>query len=259
MSRFDWIVATVKTNWGNLTTHRGAFWSMAALMALQNLIYFALWAVLFSRISSLRGWGMREVAFLYGSGALGYGVLFTIFGGLNQLGSTVHSGMLDVFLARPRPVLLSVLLQRMRADSIGDIVASIVMLSVFVQPSLSELPLLLVVSLSSGFVYASFRLIMHTLSFWGLGIEASENGFIAFLIASTNPQKGFSNWGKFVLLTVFPAGYVGFLPVEILRSFSWPVLGLQLLGSLLIVLFSLALFNTGLKRYASGNQFLSLR
>jgi ABC-2 type transport system permease protein len=259
MQRFDWIGSILKVNWANMTSNKTAFWSMLLLMGVQNIIYFCLWAIVFSRISSLRGWGLSEVAFLYGSGAIGYGVLFSIFGGLNQISGTIQSGMMDIYLARPRPVLVSVLMHRMRADSLGDIVAGAVMILVFVRPPLSSIPLLIILSLTAGMVYASFRLIMHTLAFWNVGGETSENGFIAFLIASTNPQNGFSAWGKLILLTIFPAGYIALIPVHILKNFSWPLLGLQLLGSITVLLFSLFLFHAGLKRYTSGNKFLELR
>jgi len=259
MKTDHWILANIRLNWANATAHKGAFWSLAGLMCLQNLIYFMLWVALFSQISSLRGWQLNDVAFLYASGALGYGLMFSLFGGVNAMAHTIQSGSLDIYLARPRSVLLSALLQRMRADSLGDAAVGVVMLILFVQPPLHTLPLLFVLSFSAGLVYVAFRLIMHTLAFWGVGEEGAENGFISFIIASTNPQNGFGPWGKVVLLSVFPAGYVALLPVEIMRNFSWSLLAWQLVASLLIAAFAVVLFHIGLRRYASGNQVLSLR
>lgn len=259
MKNFDWIIATFRLNWRNVTADSKAFWSLAALMAAQNLIYFSLWAIIFSRISSLNGWGLSEVAFLYGSGAIGYGILFTVLGGLNQLSSLIHDGMLDVYLARPRPVLLSILMHRMRADSLGDILSGVLMIAIFTQPSLKDVPLMIALSLLAGIVYASFRLICHAAAFWGTGNETGENAFIAFLIASTNPQNGFGPWGKFILLTIFPAGYIGLLPVELLKTFDWRLFALEIAGSFAVMGFSFWLFHRGLKRYASGNKFLTLR
>ncbi len=255
----SWITATLRLNWRNLMANKKAFWIMATLMCLQNLIYFMLWFFFFQRISSLRGWGLADVAFLYASAAIGYGGILAVFGGLNQLASTIHSGNLDVYLARPRSVLLSVMMQRMRADSLGDVAVGIVMLTIFVQPHLSDVPLLVVLSASAGLVFVSFRLILHSLAFWGLGNEAVENSYMSFLIAATNPQKGFGVWGKVILLSVFPAGYVGLLPVEILKQFSWGFLGWQVGASLALCVLAIVLFHVGLKNYASGNRFLLLR
>lgn len=259
MNRNHWVLATIRLNWSNMTANKRAFWTMAALMCAQNLIYFSLWVMVFSRLSSLKGWGLTEVAYLYGAGALGYGAIFTVFGGLNQVASVIRNGTLDVFLARPRSPLLSVMLSRMRADSLGDVVVGLVMLTIFVRPSLHDLPLIAVLSLSAGVVYASVRLLIHSFAFWGLGEEAAESGYIAFLITATNPQKGFGTLGKILLLSVFPAGYIALLPVEILQSFSWANLAWQVGASLSIAAFAVLLFQLGLKRYSSGNKFLMLR
>jgi ABC-2 type transport system permease protein len=57
------------------------------------------------------------------------------------------------------------------------------------------------------------------------------------------------------MFTLIPAGIIGYIPVELLRNFSW--LNLVILVSSSIVFFALAfvVFRLGLKRYESGNQF----
>ena len=259
MKRFDWIVEILRLNWANITAHKGAFWSLTVMMCLQNLIYFMMWVFVFDRISDLHGWGLREMAFLYGAGAMGYGIFFTLFGGLNQIAYMIEDGSLDSHLARPRSTVWLALFSRMRADSIGDILCGLIMMVFFVRPDMGDVPLLIVLSLSAGLVYTAFRLICHALCFWGLGGDAGEQGFMAFLITTTNPQNGFGPWAKLALLTVFPAGYVSLLPVEILRDFSWGMLAWQLAASAGIFASSLWLFEHGLKRYRSGNRFLLLR
>lgn len=257
--RNHWITAILKLNWANMTNNRKAFGMLVMGMLFNNLIYFSVWAIFFSKISSLQGWGLREVAFLYSSGAFGYGLMFTLMGGLNKLGHTIQDGGLDIHLARPRSPLLLALLERMRADSLGDMICGVIMLSIFVQPALKDIPLILVLSLTAGLVFASVRLIAHTMSFWSSSGDAAENIFNSFLIAGTNPQKGFNPYLKLALLTVFPAGYIALLPVEILRHFRWEYFTLQVGGSLTITGFSLWLFYQGLKHYASGNKFIVLR
>ncbi len=259
MKNFAWVWAIIQINWRNMTAHKGVFWSLSLLMCLQNLLYFSLWGIVFSRIGDLRGWGLREVAFLFGSGAMGYGLVFSVLGGLNQLGHAIQDGELDLHLARPRPVLWLTLMSRMRADSLGDILTGLVMLCFIVQPPLSDLPLLAILSLSAGLVFGSVRLISHALAFWGVSGDTGENVFVSFLIAATNPLNGFSTSAKIALLTIFPAGYVGLLPVEILQNFRWDFLALQLGGSAVVFAFALWFFSKGLRRYTSGNRFLVLR
>ncbi len=253
-----WIVATLRLNWANLTANKGVFATMALLMALQNLLYFLLWVAFFARISSLKGWGLQEVTFLYAAGAIGFGIFFSVLGGCDQLSRTIQTGQLDLCLTRPRSVLLSALLLRMRADSLGDIVGGFVMLALF-GPSLTQLPLILALSVSMGMIYVAARLTIHSLAFWGLDDESPEKGFIAFLIAATNPQNGFSPWAKVVLLSVIPAGYIALLPVEILHHFSWSFLAWQFSASTTLLALAVLVFHLGLRRYESGNTSIGLR
>lgn len=259
MKRFEWMIAIIKVNWATMITHAKSFYALMLLMLFQNLIYFGLWVIMFQRISSLRGWQLNDVAFLFASGAMGYGIFFTLFGNLQKLGQTIQNGELDIFLARPRSTLMLALMKNMAPSAMGDILTGLVMLAFFVTPPPSVWPLMIVLSLSSGLIFVSFRLISHSLVFWGLSGEAGENGFSAFLITATNPQKGFTPLLKLVLLTIFPAGYIGLLPVEIIREFHWDFLALQLIASVIITLLAVGIFHQGLKRYTSGNKFLSLR
>lgn len=256
---WGWIFATLRINWKNMVTHKASFYTLMLLMLVQNLLYFSLWVIIFSKISSLNGWGLREVSFIFAAGAVGYGIFFTVFGGVNQLGQMIENGDLDTHLSRPRPVLLMTLLQRFRSDSLGDILTGIIMLAFFMRPPMETWGLIFVLSLTSGIAFFAFLLFCHTLVFWGNTMEASENLFISFLILATNPQNGFAPWIKFILLSVFPAGYIGLLPVEILRDFRWDYMLLQVIGTLLLLLFSIWLFHQGLKRYASGSRMTVLK
>lgn len=58
---------------------------------------------------------------------------------------------------------------------------------------------------------------------------------------------------KAILFTVLPAGFIAYLPVELLRQFRWPLLGAVVGFAALIVFVSRAVFYAGLRRYESGN------
>ena len=133
------------------------------------------------------------------------------------------------------------------------------MIIFFAHLPLEDIPLFCILSISAGLVCVGVRLICHSLAFWGTSGDAGENSFMAFQIVAINPQEGFSTVTKLFLLTLFPAGYVGLVPVEIFRHFRWDYLALQLIGSFAIFFFSLWLFKRGVKRYESGNGFIMLR
>jgi ABC-2 type transport system permease protein len=255
----NWISALLKLNAMNMTHNKKTFFIMIAALCLNSLIYFGLWVILFSKISSLRGWNLSDIAFLLGSSTIGLGTIFCIMGGSNSLARCIQSGQLDVHMARPRSILLLALMERMRADNLGDILSGIIMIATFSSLSWAQLPLIIVLSLTAGLVFFSFRLFVHSLAFWGASDGSAENGFIAFLISGTNPQKGLGVYMKLAFLTIFPAGYAGLLPVEIIHNFRWDYFALQIGGSLSLTAFSVWFFYYGLRRYSSGNNFVVLR
>jgi ABC-2 type transport system permease protein len=59
------------------------------------------------------------------------------------------------------------------------------------------------------------------------------------------------------MFTLIPAGIIGFLPVELVRSFSWIRLGILLASAFTFWGIAVEVFNIGLRRYESGNQFNS--
>lgn len=254
-----WFMMVLKTSWRNMVDNRRAFWFLMLGMCLQNLIYFSSWALIFKRVSSLNGWALPDVAFLTASTCFGYGLIFTLFGGIATLGECIENGELDIHLARPRSTLLLACSSRMNPNHIGDILTGLVALPLFMQLDMRSIALFIILALSSGMVFLAFRLFVHSLYFFGAGGETGENSFMSFIIAASNPQKGLSPFLKFAMLSIFPAGFVGLLPVEIMHGFRWDYMAYQLCGSVVWLAFSLWFFQHGLKRYSSGNKFLLLR
>src|SRR3954471_12855244 len=69
------------TSLASAMAQRGAFLMQAGLMALNNAIFFTFWIVLFSRVSTIRGYALGDVALLYGMVAAGVGLAVTVAGG----------------------------------------------------------------------------------------------------------------------------------------------------------------------------------
>ena len=73
---------------------------------LNNGIFFTFWIVLLSRVPSIRGYELGDVAVLYGIVAVGHGLAVFFAGGLEQLARAIDDGELDSLLAQPKPTLL---------------------------------------------------------------------------------------------------------------------------------------------------------
>lgn len=54
-------------------------------------------------------------------------------------------------------------------------------------------------------------------------------------------------------ITLIPAGFVSFVPLQLLHQFTWPLLGAMVGFTVLIVSIAVGMFKLGLRRYESGN------
>ncbi len=56
-----------------------------------------------------------------------------------------------------------------------------------------------------------------------------------------------------LLFTVVPAGFISFVPLQLLHQFMWPLFGGMVGFTLLFVAIAVGLFELGLRHYESGN------
>src|SRR6187399_1494800 len=71
---------------------RRAFTLQVLFMAVNNLVFFCFWWLLFQRVRSIRGFLLGDVAVLFGVTAMGFGLAVTLGGGLLRLGRLIDDG-----------------------------------------------------------------------------------------------------------------------------------------------------------------------
>jgi ABC-2 type transport system permease protein len=64
--------------------------------------------IMFASVDQLGGFGLREIALLYGATALGIGVADLVVGSVERIGFYVRTGRLDVMMTKPVPLLVQV-------------------------------------------------------------------------------------------------------------------------------------------------------
>ncbi len=93
-----------------------------------NGLDFVAILLMFSRIDTLGGYALPEIAFLYGLSALAFGFADLAIGSMDRLGTRVRDGTLDTLLVRPAPVLAQVAADRFALRRIGRITQGTVVL-----------------------------------------------------------------------------------------------------------------------------------
>jgi ABC-type Na+ transport system ATPase subunit NatA/ABC-type uncharacterized transport system permease subunit len=197
-----------------------------------------------------------DVAVLFGVSAGGYGLTAVFGGGVQDLARRIEGGDLDPMLTLPRSVLVQAVAARTRPDGWGDVATGMILVAMSGHlHGLAWLtaPLALVLA---GVVFTAAGVLLHSSAFWlgrvdGLARQATE-----FLTTfSVYPPSLFGWQLKLLLFTVLPAGFISYLPTELVRSFEPGTLALAVGGAAAYAVLAAWVFARGLRRYASGSRF----
>jgi ABC-2 type transport system permease protein len=254
MPTIKFLLALWKTNLQSAMEFRGAFIAQALGMMLNNGMYFIFWIIFFDRFKQVRGWGLSDMFLLFGVSAGAYGLASLLFGNAFGLSEIISGGRLDYYLSLPKPVLLHALSSRSIASGAGDFVYGILSFLAAGNFTWDAFGRFWIGLLVGAIVFVSFLVIVQSLAFWiGNSTGMSQVFLNAIVTFALYPASLFDTPAKLIMFTIIPAAFMGAVPAEFVRHFTWGTLGLMALAA--CVLFGLAvfLFQAGLRRYESGS------
>jgi ABC-2 type transport system permease protein len=254
MTTTRFAAALVATSVKSAMAERGAFLMRATLMALNNGIFFTFWIVLFSRVPEVRGYQLGDMAVLYGVVALAHGIAVLLAGGIEHLARVIHDGELDALLAQPKPTLLYAIASRSQPSGLGDLVSGLVMIGL--SGRVSGVPVVIFAGVAGAAVLVATGVILHSSAFWlGRTDTASRQLYEGTLLFSLYPDTLFGGPVRLLLFTLFPAGFVGFLPSHLIRTPT--ASGALMIAAGVIAYWTAAVwvFRRGLRSYSSGSRF----
>ena len=235
---------------------RGAFVMQAALMALNNLTFFVFWWALMRRVPVIRGWHLGDVQLLFGLVAAAFGLTVAVAGGVRQLGRFIEDGDLDTLLTQPRSVLVYALGMRSQPSGVGDAISGAFLIAASGHLSWSSAPLVILAVVASAVMFLATGILFFSFAFWLGKVETIARQLWELLITfSLYPEPLFGGVLRLVLFTILPAGFVGYLPVALVRHPSLPQAVLLCAGSAAYLTLAVLVFHRGLRRYASGSRF----
>jgi ABC-2 type transport system permease protein len=238
--------------------YRAAFITQTIGMMLNDGVYFIFWIIFFDRFQQIRGWGLNEMFLLFGVVASGVGLAGYLFGNATNLADVIAKGQLDYYLSLPQPVLIHTLASRSVSSGLGDFFYGLLSFALARQYTLAAFVRFILGALLAMTVFISFMVLVQSLAFWlGNAQMLGNQVHIAMITFSIYPINLFEGSARFILFTLLPAAFIGALPAEFVRSFSWGNF-LQLLaaaGGLFCL--STLVFYRGLRRYESGSAIQS--
>jgi ABC-2 type transport system permease protein len=235
---------------------RGAFVVQVVFMALNNFTFFVFWWALMARVPVLRGWHLSDVQLLFGIVAAAFGLTVSLAGGVRYLGRFIDDGDLDTLLTQPKAVLLHALGLRSQPSGFGDLLSGLILIGWSGRLSWQTLPLVAGAIIASAVVIIASGIVFFSLAFWFGRVDTVARQLWEMLITfSLYPEPLFGGALRLVLFTVLPAGFVGYVPVHLVRDPSW--IEAALLGLVAAIYLSVAalMFDRGLQRYSSGSRF----
>ena len=258
LSTLRFLGALVATNLKSSFALRGAFWLQAIFMIGNNLIYFAMWWILFDRFEEIAGWRLGDMLTLFGVVASGFGLSVTFGGGVRELARTIVEGELDPMMTQPKNLLLHVVASRSIASGWGDLASGALILAVAAQLHPQNLVLVIPAVVASACVFTATGVVIHSLAFWLGRMDNLARQLWEFTLTfSLYPRPIFAGALKLVLFTLIPAGFIGYLPADLVRAPDWGVAGAVAGGAIVYTLIALGVFHLGLRRYESGNRFVA--
>lgn len=256
METFIFFIALLRTSIRASISRRRAFIIEMALMIANNLVFFAVWWIFFQQYRDVAGWNFNDMFVLMAVGMGSYGLMQILFGGVKNLSRIIINGDLDPFMTKPKNLLLHVLGSKSLSKGWGHLMTAAILIALGGSATLCALPLLLISSICGCLVFTSINVIAHSLPFWIGSVEGISNKYCdALFLFALYPTNIYSGFLQVVMFTVIPAGVISYLPVELVRHFSWGQLIILLISALSFVAIAFFVFYCGLKKYESGNKF----
>jgi ABC-2 type transport system permease protein len=234
--------------------YRASFITQVIGMILNDGFYFIFWIIFFDRFQQVQGWKLNDMFLLFGIVASGFGIAVYFFGNSWLLVDVITKGQLDYYLSLPRPVLLHALASRSLASGLGDALYGFMSFFMARQYTLDAFGRFVLGTLLSATIFIAFMVLVQSLAFWmGNAQLLTSNAMNIVLTFASYPITLFDGTARFILLTILPAGLMGAVPAELVRSFSWTRLFQLMAATLIFCSLAVFTFYRGLRRYESGS------
>ncbi|MGI8855522.1 MAG: ABC transporter permease [Thermomicrobiales bacterium] len=201
--------------------------------------------ILFNRFSSLDGWSVGEIAFLYGLVTVSFALHEVVAQSFEDFSLTVKQGDFDRILLRPITPLVQVLASDFQLKRLGRVLTGVVSLAlglarVHITWTLGKVLYFPVVILSGVLLFAAIDLIGATLCFWTVERSEAMNVFTyGGVFMSSYPIQIYQAWIRRTFTFIIPIAFVAYYPGLYFLGRTDP-LGLPRLLSFLTPLVTLA-------------------
>jgi ABC-2 type transport system permease protein len=174
--------------------------------------------LLFNRFTSLAGWTLPEVAFLYGLGTTAFGVSDLLCGGFDNLSKMIKTGTFDRVLTRPAGTFVQVLASDLQIRRLGRVVQGLMALGLAISWldltwTLPKVLVAIMAVVSGSIVFSAIWVIGAAITFWTVETSEVTNVFTyggSELVSY--PMPIYADGIRRFFTYVVPLAFVSYLP-----------------------------------------------
>ena len=234
--------------------YRVAFWTQIVMMLGNDCLWLFFWWSYFQQFPLVNGWQQTDIVMLWSVSAFGIGMAEALFGNATRLAALIINGGLDAYLGMPRYALLHACISATDPSGWGDALFGLGAFLLFLHPGLFNLLLFVLLGVMVALIFAAFVIIFGSTAFFLGNTDGLTQQMVGALVTfATYPMNLFNGVIRVLLFTIIPAGFISFVPLQLLHQFTWPMFGAMPGFTALIMLVAAGFFQLGLRRYESGN------
>lgn len=247
------LLATMRNAFAEVRANRAAFIAQATVMALNDIVWILFWVLFFDRVGNVRGWDEERILLMLAVLTSAAGIALGVLANARRVGNMAVDGQLDAVLSLPVPPLAHLLLRRVEAVNVGDLVFGLVLFVATGSPTIERTVVFVGVVIASATVMTGFLVLTGSLAFFVGRNEGGELGFHALVLLGSYPVDVFAGAAKVVLYTAVPAAFVSTVPARLVEDFDPGAAALLAAIAGAFGFAGWATFTLGLRRYTSGS------
>lgn len=216
-----------------------------------------LW-IIFSKIPSLYGWTLTQIAFIYGFSLIPKGIDHLLFDNLWNLGKRIiRNGQFDKYMLRPISPLFQVLIETFQLDACGELIIGIALLiktGNIVHWSLWKAVLFIIAIPFATLIYTSIKIIAASIAFW-----SKQSGSLMYIFYMLNnfakyPVSIYNGTIRIIISFIIPFAFTAFYPASFFLTGNkgWFNIGGLITISILLFTLSLLIWHKGISVYESS-------
>ncbi len=175
--------------------------------------------VIFANVPQLAGWGVFEVALLYGLATVSFSLTDLVLGHTDtQLAEMIRTGSFDLLLVRPRSTLLQLVwadfqMRRLGKTLQGAVVLGLALSQLHITWTLDRVAMLAAAPLLGAVIFGSIWIVTICSAFWTVEGKEVGNAFTyGGQTLAQYPVNIYERWVRAFLAFVVPTAFVSYFP-----------------------------------------------